>query len=105
MRENSLLTQQLKEKHEVFEPPCLKCLERTNAESNDESSVDANPLVEENGSVSDEDARLKDLLQTRMCKSLKGHQTLRDVLKKSILHKNPRKEGIGFEMKLNENYT
>src|SRR5215216_1982602 len=32
----------------------------------------------------------------------KGHQTLCDVLKKSILHKNPRKEGIGFERKLNE---
>ena len=62
MRENSLLTQQLKEKPEVFEPPCLKCLERTNAESNVESSVNANPSVEENGSVSDENTRLKDLL-------------------------------------------
>ena len=103
IRENSLLTQQLKEKPEVFEPPCLKCLERTNAESNVESSVNANPSVEENGSVSDENARLKDLLQTGMFKSLKGHQTLCDVLKKSILHKYPRKEGIGFERKLNEN--
>ena len=38
-----------------------------------------------------------------MFKSLIGHQTLCDVLKKSNLHKNPRKEGIGFERKLNEN--
>ena len=27
LRENSLPAQQLKEKPEVFEPPCLKCLE------------------------------------------------------------------------------
>jgi hypothetical protein len=40
-----------------------------------------------------------------MFKSLKGHQTLCDVLKKSILHKNPRKEGVSFERKLNENGT
>jgi hypothetical protein len=65
--------------------------------------VNANPSVEENGSVSNENARLKDLLQIGMFKSLKGHQTHCDVLKKSILHKNPRKEGIGFERKLNEN--
>ena len=32
VRENSLLMQQLKEKPEVFVPPCLKCLERSNAE-------------------------------------------------------------------------
>ena len=47
MRENSLLTQQLKEKPEVFEPPCLKCLERTSIES----SMNANPSVKENGYV------------------------------------------------------
>ena len=40
-----------------------------------------------------------------MLKSLKGHQTLCDVLKKSILHKNPRKEGLGFERKLNVDGT
>ena len=38
-----------------------------------------------------------------MIKSLKGHQNLCDILKKSILHKNPRKEGVGFKRKLNEN--
>ena len=36
-----------------------------------------------------------------MLGSLKGHQTLCDVLKKSILHKNPQKEGLGFKKKLN----
>ena len=61
-----------------------------------------NPSIEENGYVSDENARLKDLLRTGMFRSLKGHQTLFYVMKKSILHKNPRKEGIGFERKLNE---
>ena len=64
VRENYLLTQQLKEKPEMFEPPYLKCLERNNAESNAESSMSANPSIEENISVSDENARLKDLLQT-----------------------------------------
>ena len=49
------------------------------------SQVDANPSVEENGSVSDENARLKDLLQTGMFKT---HQTLCDVLKKSPLVRN-----------------
>src|SRR3989337_338252 len=91
IRENSLLTQQLKEKPEVFVPPCLKCLERSNTESNAESSVNDNPSVEENGSLSGENARLKDLIQIGIFKSLEGHQTLCDVLKKSILHKNPRK--------------
>jgi hypothetical protein len=81
----------------------LKCLERSNAENNAESSVKANPSVEENVPASDDNDRLKDLLRTGLLKSLKGHQTLCDVLKKSILHKNPRKEGVGFERKLNEN--
>src|SRR3954468_21141883 len=36
-----------------------------------------------------------------MYKSLKGHQTLCDVLKKQILNRNPRKEGVGFERKMN----
>ena len=40
-----------------------------------------------------------------MLKNLKGHQTLCHVLKKSILHKNPRKEGLGFERKLNVDGT
>src|SRR4051812_682405 len=42
---------------------------------------------------------------TGMYKSLKGHQTLCDVLKKQILNRNPRKEGIAFERKLNVDGT
>ena len=44
---------------------------------------------------------MKTLLETGMYKSLKGHQTLCDVLKKQILNRNPRKEGVGFERKMN----
>ena len=112
--ENSLLAQQLKALPEGFEPPCLKCLKRSNTETNAESSdtternasttnVVTNPSLEETTIIPDENSRLKNLLQTRMFKSLKGHQTLCNVLKKSILHKNPRKEGLGFERKLNDN--
>jgi hypothetical protein len=53
--------------------------------------------------IADENARLKTLLETGMYKSLKGHQTLCDVLKKQILNRNPRKEGVGFERKMNAN--
>ena len=54
--------------------------------------------------VSD-DAGLKELYTTGMYKSLKGHQILCDVLKKQILNRNPRKEGIAFERKLNVDGT
>ena len=87
---------------EVFVPPCLKCLEWTNDESNVESSMSANPSVEENGSISSENGRLKDLLQTWMFKSLKGHQTHVMSWRNLSFTKNPRKGGIGFERKLNE---
>ena len=40
-----------------------------------------------------------------MYKSLKGHQTLCDVLRKQILNRNPRKECIAFERKLNADGT
>ena len=65
----------------------------------------SNPSSEEYVAISDENCRLKSLLETGKLKSLKGHQTLCDVLKKSILHKNPRKEGLGFERKLNVDGT
>ena len=45
------------------------------------------------------------LYTTGMYKSLKGHQILCDVLKKQILNRNPRKEGIAFERKLNADGT
>src|SRR4051794_9778172 len=51
------------------------------------------------------DAGLKELYMTGMYKSLKGHQALCDVLKKQILNRNPRKEGIAFERKLNADGT
>ena len=40
-----------------------------------------------------------------MYKSLKGHQAVCNVLKKQILNRNPRKEGIAFERKLNADGT
>jgi hypothetical protein len=46
--------------------------------------------------ISDENFRLRNLLDTGMLKSLKGHQTLCDVLKKLILHKKPQKGRFGF---------
>jgi hypothetical protein len=55
------------------------------------------PSYEETISVTDENAGLKELYVTGMYKSLKGHQTLCDALKKQILNRNPRKEGIAFE--------
>ena len=94
-------------------PPCLKCLERDNAISVVEcstafdvaisSTVDVvtNPSAEDATAIADENARLKTLLETGMYKSLKGHQTLCDVLKKQILNRNPRKEGVGFVRKMN----
>ena len=59
------------------------------------------PSSEETMSVTAENAGLKELYVTHMYKSLKGHQTLCDVLKKQILNMNPRKEGTAFEKKLN----
>ena len=53
-----------------------------------------NPSAEDTTTIADENARLKTLLETWMYKSLKGHQTLYDVLKKQILNRNQRKEGL-----------
>ena len=60
-----------------------------------------NPSSEDTTTIADENARLKTLLEIGMSKSLKGHQTLCDVLKKHTLNQNPRKEGVGFERKMN----
>jgi hypothetical protein len=113
-RENdSLLAQQISTAQEEFVPPCMKCIERETANSSPEcsnASITANsstvPVVtnsssEDTTSITDENAGLKELYVTGMYKSLKGHQTLCDVLKKQILNRNPRKEGIAFERKLN----
>ena len=110
---DSLLAQQISTAQEEFVAPCLKCLERDNANSSAECSnasvlaitstatVATNPSSEEATCDTDENAGLKELYVTGMYKSLKGHQTLCDVFKKQILHRNPRKEGIAFERKLN----
>src|SRR6266536_2098544 len=101
---DSLLAQQISAAQEEFIPPCLKCIERESANSSPECS---NAFIAENSSIvsaitnsSSEDiasitdnARLKELYVTGMYKSLKGHQTLCDVLKKQILNRNPRKIG------------
>ena len=109
----SLRAQQISPAQEGFEPPCLKCLERDNATSVAECSTGAtgaisstvdvvtNPSAEDATTIADENARLKTLLETGMYESLKGHQTLCYVLKKQILNRNPRKEGVGFERKMN----
>ena len=60
-----------------------------------------NPSAEDATTIAHENARLKTLLETGMYKSLTGHQTLCDVLKKQILNRNHRKEGVGFERKMN----
>src|SRR6187399_1555347 len=109
----SLHAQLISSTHEEFEPPCLKCIERDNATSVAECSTVAtvaisstidvvtNPSAVETTTIADENARLKTLLETWMYKSLKGHQTLCNVLKKQILNRNPRKEGVGFDRKMN----
>ena len=114
-KHDSLLAQQISVAQDEFEPPCLKCIERDNAASVAECSttttvalssttdVETNPSTEDTTTIADENARLKTLLETGMYKSLKGHQTLCDVLKKQILNRNPRKEGVGFERKMNAN--
>src|SRR4051812_19071310 len=108
---DSLLAQQISAAREEFIPPCLKCIERESANSSPECSnasnvTNSSPISgitnsssKDNASIAD-DAGLKELYMTGMYKSLKGHQTLCDVLKKQILNRNPRKEGIAFESKL-----
>ena len=96
-----------------IEPPCIKCIEHDNATSvagcstastiaiSSTADVPTNPSAEDATAIADENARLKTLLETGMFKSLKGHQTLCDVLKRQILNQNPRKEVVGFERKMN----
>src|SRR3954470_11495164 len=113
---DSLLAQQISAAQEEFVLPCLKCIERESANSTPEcsnasnvtnsspASAITNSSSEYIASITD-DAGLKELYMTGMYKSLKGHQTLCDALKKQILNRNPRKEGIAFERKLNADGT
>ena len=114
---DSLLAQQISAAQDEFIPPCLKCIERESANSSPESSnasiaansstVSAitNSSSEDTTSTNEENAGLKELYVRGMYKSLKGHQTLCDVLKKQILNRNPKKEGIAFERNLNADGT
>src|SRR3954464_3695077 len=77
---------------EEFVPPCLKCIERESANSSPEcsnasnvtnfspASAITNSSSEDISSITN-DAGLKELYMTGIYKSLKGHQTLCDVLK------------------------
>ena len=72
----SLFAEQSNRLPDDFVPPCLKCLERSNADSNAETSTAvieniattmndiSNPSPEEFFSISDENCRLKNLLET-----------------------------------------
>ena len=94
----SLRAQQISSAQEGFEPPCIKCIEHDNATSvagcsttatiaiSSIADVPTNPSAEDATAIADENARLKTLLETGMYKSLKGHQTLCDVLKRQILN-------------------
>ena len=104
----SLFAEQSNRLPDDFVPPCLKCLERSNVDSHAVIENIAttkvgttNPSSEDFAATTEEKSRLKGLFETGMLRSLKGHQTLCDVLNKSILHKNPQKEGLGFKKKLN----
>ena len=112
----SLLAQQIIMPQEGFNPPCLKCIENDRMNATPSSSISsesaistasvvANPSSEDTIDIAEENVMLKNLLETGMFKSLKGHQTLCDVLKKQILNRNPRKEGVGFTRNLNADGT
>src|SRR3954471_14035026 len=109
---DSLLSQQIIMPQEGFNPPCLKCIEHDSITSVPSSSISSysvisiasmvsNPSSEDTIDIAEENARLKSLLETGMFKCLKGHQILCDILKKQILNRNPRKEGVTFTRKLN----
>ena len=81
-----------------------ECSNAANATNSSTVSAITNSSSEDIASITN-DAGLKELYMIGMYKSLKGHQTLCDVLKKKILNRNPRKEGIAFERKLNADGT
>ena len=114
---DSLLAQQISSAQVEFIPPCLKCIERESANSSPESSnasvvansstisVVKNSASKDTTSITEVNAGLKELYVIGMYKSLEGHRALCDVLKKQILNRNPRKEGISFERKLDVDGT
>jgi hypothetical protein len=85
LEKSSLFAEQSNRPPDDFVPPCLKCLERSNDESHAETSNAnieniatnmndiSNPSLEVFAAVTEENCRLKNLLETGMLKSLKGH--------------------------------
>src|SRR4051812_18622235 len=104
----SLMAQQGSEAIDKTESPCLDCLERSKTISKGKAPIvidDTNASDEENPAVTEELLRLKNLFESGMFKSVQGHQYLCDILRKALLHRNPRQEGVGFERKLNPDGT
>src|SRR3954471_14169538 len=104
----TLMAQHVSEAKTDSDSPCLTCLERSNIDSRGKAPMfpeDSNPSIEENPAVTEELLRLKNLFETGMFKSVQGHQYLCDILRKALLHRNPRNEGVGFERKLNPDGT
>src|SRR4051812_9460214 len=106
----SLMAQQGSEPKNDSSLSCLTCLDRDKLESARKGKApiiidDTNPSEEENAKVTEELLRLKDLFDTGMFKSVQGHQHMCDILRKALLNRNPRQEGVGFERKLNSEGT
>src|SRR3954466_5060417 len=103
----SLMAQQGSEENHKTDSTCLTWLERSKTVSKGKAIVidDTNPSDEENPAVTEELLRLKNLFETGMFKSVQGHQYLCDILRKALLHRNPKNEGVGFERKINPDGT
>src|SRR3954467_13541180 len=104
----SLMAQQGSEANHKTDSPCLPCLERSKTDSKGKAPIvidDTNASDEENPAVTEELLRLKNLFETGMFKSVQGHQYLCDILRKALLHRNHRNEGVGFEIKINPDGT
>src|SRR3954469_19960950 len=103
----SLMAQQGSEANDKTDSPCLTCLERSKTISKGKAIVidDTNASDEENPAVTEELLRLKNLFESGMFKCVQGHQYLCDILRKALLHRNPRNDGVGFERKMNPDGT
>ena len=76
-------------------PSVAECSTATTVAISSTVDVVTNPSAEDTTAIADENARFKTLLETGMYKSLKGHQTLCDVLKKQILNETRGKRVLG----------
>src|SRR3954463_7295580 len=107
----TLMAQQGSEDKNESTSPCLNCLEQSKIESITEKSKGKQPIVIDDANSSNEETiteellRLRNLFETSMFKSVQGHNYLCDILRKDLLHRNPRNEGVGFVRKLNSDDT